>query len=276
MTWSTNRVDHAPAMKIASSPAVALVGSNVFVAWQDNRNGQTDIYFNRSTDTGATWRSTDTRMDTDTMGTHGSERVDVSADSANHVIVTWQDVRNGSTYDIYARVSGDNGVSFGSSDQRLDTTPFDTDSFRPSVVSLASGHAAVVWIDNRWGRPNLYARTTTDGGATWSASDSQVMAARGASNAVDFAAGGAGNTVFVAWSDDRNGQLDIYANYSTDGGASFQPHDVRLDTGTAGAAASETPVIYAALASGTPVAHVAWVDRRNDGINGDIYYRSIR
>jgi hypothetical protein len=276
MTWSANRVDHAPSMKIASSPAVALVGSNVFVAWQDNRNGQTDIYLNRSTDTGATWRSTDTRMDTDAMGSHASERVDVAADSANHVIVTWQDVRNGTGYDIYARVSGDNGVTFASSDQRLDTTPIETDSLRPSVVSLASGHAAVVWIDNRWGRPNLYARTTSDGGATWSATDAQVMAARGASNAVDFAAGGAGNTVFVAWSDDRSGQLDIYANYSTDGGASFQPQDLRLDTGTAGAAASETPAMYSTLAGGTPVAHVVWVDRRNDGINGDIYYRSIR
>ena len=276
-TWSRNQVDHSPAIKIASAPAVALVGSNVFVVWQDNRNGQTDVYLNRSTDTGATWRATDTRMDTDTAGSHASERVDVAADADNHVIVAWQDVRNGNTYDIFARVSSDAGVTFGASDQRLDTTPFDTDSVRPAVVSLASGHAAVIWIDNRWGRPNLYSRTTSDGGATWSASDSQVMGARGGSNAVDFAAAGVANSVFVAWSDDRSGQLDVYANYSNDGGATFQPRDLRLDTGAAGAAASETPTIFAAVApSGNPIAHVAWVDRRNDGVDGDIYYRSIR
>ena len=73
-------------------------------------------------------------------------------------------------------------------------------------------------------------------------------------------------------SDDRSGRRDIYANFSLDGGRTFQPQDVRMDSGNAGAADSETPVVYAAHG----IAHVVWVDRRNDQINGDIYYRALR
>jgi len=49
---------------------------------------------------------------------------------------------------------------------------------------------------------------------------------------------------------------------------------VRLDSAT-GNADSALPVVLATTNGGNPVAHVVWVDRRA-GVNGDIYYRSIR
>jgi hypothetical protein len=78
----------------------------------------------------------------------------------------------------------------------------------------------------------------------------------------------------VAWSDDRDGFLDVYANFSLDGGLTFQPQDYRMDsTAMPGTSDSTTPEIYV----GGGQAHVVWVDfRSSTSGNGDIYYRRLQ
>ncbi len=75
------------------------------------------------------------------------------------------------------------------------------------------------------------------------------------------------------WADDRSGALDIWGNYSLDGGGIFQPTDLRFDASSPGSSASSTPAVYATTESGAPILHVTWVDRRADNVTGDIYYR---
>ena len=41
--------------------------------------------------------------------------------------------------------------------------------------------------------------------------------------------------LYVTWYDRRNGDLDVYFNASEDGGETWRPRDVRLDTDVAGA-----------------------------------------
>jgi hypothetical protein len=87
----------------------------------------------------------------------------------------------------------------------------------------------------------------------------------------------------MAWSDDRAGLLDVYANFSLDQGVTWQPQDYRLDSSTLGASDSQEPTVAVV---GSRV-HVAWTDhRRGAGCptgtagdpscsNGDIYYRRL-
>jgi hypothetical protein len=89
----------------------------------------------------------------------------------------------------------------------------------------------------------------------------------------DVTAAAVGSTVFAVWADDRSGALDIWGNYSLDGGGIFQPVDLRFDASTAGSSASSTPAVYATTEAGAPILHVTWVDRRADNVTGDIYYR---
>ena len=98
----------------------------------------------------------------------------------------------------------------------------------------------------------------------------------GVSRAFDVVAAAAGNTVFVAWADDRNGSLDVYANYSLDGGERYQPVDVRLDNSAPGTDGANPAIWATTQSNGRPAAHVVWVDRRNDRLNGDIYYNALR
>ena len=213
------------------------------------------------------------RLDTDPAGTHASEEPSVAADAAGNVLVAWQDVRANDAYDIYANLSTDSGARWRAADVRVDADPFPHDSLRPVVMSLPAGEFSVVWQEFRWGLPNVYASRTT--GRVFPTRDVQVMAgAPGRSRAYNVTAANAGLAVYAVWADDRNGSLDIYANYSLDGGALVQPLDLRLDS-AATSIDSATPAVLATLIGSNPVAHVVWVDRRG-GVNGDIYYRSIR
>ena len=275
LAWAAPRQvdDSGLSLTIASTPSLATVGNHVCVVWRDNRSGAgTDVYFRHSADGGVTWPGTDVRLDTDAAGAHPSELPSVAVDAAGTVLVAWQDVRL-VAYDIYANRSTDFGAHWLAADVRVDTDPYAHDSLHPTALSLGAGEFAVVWQDLRWGLANVYASHTAAG--VFAASDVAVMAgAPGRSRATNVVAATAGSAVYAVWADDRSGSLDIYANYALDGGATFQPTDLRLDAAPAGIDSS-TPAVLATLNGGSPVAHIVWVDRRA-GANGDIYYRSIR
>jgi hypothetical protein len=259
---------------VASTPDLVAVGNRAYLVWRDNRAGEgTDIYFRASADGGLTWPGPEVRLDTDPAGTHASEEPSIAADAAGNVLVAWQDVRANDAYDIYSNRSTDFGATWRTSDARVDADPYPHDSIRPTTLSLPGGEFSVVWQEFRWGLPNVYASRTTAG--AFPARDVQVMAGLpGQSRAFNVVASNAGLAVYAVWADDRNGSLDIYANYSLDGGGLFQPTDIRLDSAQPGVD-SATPAVLATTNGANPVAHVVWVDRRA-GINGDIYYRSIR
>ncbi len=292
-TWPTFvRVDNAvpsgtQPTPVASTPSVAVSdgvngpGSVIHVVWRDNRNGNTDVYYDRSVDYGRTWLATDVRMDTDALGARTSTNPSVAADAAGNVLVAWQDNQTGAgaRFDIYSRFSTNGGVTFNGTNVRVDQDVFSRDSREP--IALVTGGAArsvaVVWLDERDGQPQVYANRSTDGGATWMSSDVRVQThlPRGTFAAVDLAAAASGGTVFVAWAEARDtmvtSPLDMRANYSLDDGQIYQPADVRVDTAGSDID-SEQPFVFATGGIG----HIVWVDRRSDRINGDVFYRSLR
>jgi hypothetical protein len=96
--------------------------------------------------------------------------------------------------------------------------------------------------------------------------------APGANSSTSPTISSSGNNVYFVWRDSRNNPPatnDIYFNYSTDGGVTWQASDIRLDTGDPpGASESEWPRISC---SGENV-YVVWRDQRNG--NSDIYFNT--
>lgn len=88
----------------------------------------------------------------------------------------------------------------------------------------------IAWQDLRDGPSHIYAATTTDGGATWSA-NVRVDDDTGTSskNSPSIVASPNGH-VHLAWVDYRNGNADIYAASSDDGGVSWSGN-TRVDDG---------------------------------------------
>jgi hypothetical protein len=94
ITWGLDsRVTNNPA--VTYTPSVTFSGSNVHVVWSVNRDGNFEIYYNRSTDGGLSW-GTDTRLTND-PGYSFRSFVSVSG-TAVHVL--WTDNRDGN-FEIY-------------------------------------------------------------------------------------------------------------------------------------------------------------------------------
>lgn len=138
---------------------VAANGNVVHVVWEDERDGNEEIYYKRSTDGGISWE-TDTRL-TNNFDWSTSPSVSVSGLVVHVVFYDW---RNGNA-EIYYKRSIDEGISW-EADTRL--TNDSNYSVYPSV-SVSGSVVHVVWADNRdeYGNVEIYYKHSTDGGSSW-------------------------------------------------------------------------------------------------------------
>ena len=86
---------------VSNYPSVSVSGSKVHLVWFDERDGNTEIYYNRSTDSGATWGA-DFRLTNDAARSTDP----CAAVSGSNVHVIWTDARDNSptytgNYEIY-------------------------------------------------------------------------------------------------------------------------------------------------------------------------------
>ena len=229
---------------------VAASGDTVHVVWQDNREGNNEIYYKRSTDGGISWGS-DTRL---TSNSATSEYPSVSV-SGSDVHVIWDDGRDGN-FEIYYKRSTDGGASWGA-DTRLTTNS--AASYGPS--STVSGLAVhVVWRDDRDGNIEIYHKRSIDGGISWGA-DTRLTIDPSVSWLPSVSV--SDSLGHVIWWDSRDGNDEIYYKRSADGGASWGI-DTRLTTNSAAS-------VYPCVSTSALFVHVVWYDYR-DG-NNEIYYK---
>ena len=106
MSWLTEDVrlnTNGAGASESWGPQICCHGTYVFVVWADDRQGEHDVYLAASRDGGATWTSSDIRLDTDTPGSVPSRQPQICSDGAR-VYVTWyDDSLSGS--DVYATAS---------------------------------------------------------------------------------------------------------------------------------------------------------------------------
>jgi hypothetical protein len=234
----------------SADPSLWVTGSVVHVVWNDNRDGNYEIYYKFSADGGVSW-GTDTRL---TDNSADSKYPSVS-ESGSTVHVVWQDDRDGGEDEIYYKSSIDGGSNWGA-DTRL--TNNEAVSEYPSI-SVSGAVVHVAWEDRRDGNYEIYYKRSSNGGVSWGA-DTRLTDNYSFSYLSGMSV--SGQSVNIVWQDDRDGNYEIYYKRSTDGGSTWET-DTRL---TNDAANSYIPSVSA---SGSDV-HIVWRDQR-DG-NDEIYY----
>jgi hypothetical protein len=252
--WQTDvRLTNDPAfsgLTYGISQAIATRGDTVHVVWSDERDGNREIYYKRSTDEGAHW-GPDARL-TNSPDTSTAASIAIVG-ACVHVV--WQDKRDGN-YEIYYKRSSDCGMTWGE-DTRLTNDPARSQT---ASISASDSTVHILWVDYRAASPGEYYLRSTDNGVRWE------PGLRVSDNTPYFALNGSiacsGPIVHIAWNDYRDGNSEIYYKRSTDGGGHWGP-DRRLtfDQGT-----SQLPSI---AVSGSLV-HIVWWDNR-DG-DDEIYY----
>jgi hypothetical protein len=233
----------------------------IYTVWtdlQDTKNPNSpdlNLYFSKSTNGGITFSN---NIRVDDGGKSMAEGPAIAVNETGVIYVAWHDTRNVNA-DIYVSKSTNGGTSFGTSTRVTDTS-FATNnrlSF-PSIITSGS-NVYVTWGDNQSGNWDIRMAYSTNGGTTWS-TPIKVNDDIGSSEqyypdiAIDK-----NNTIYVAWQDARNNNIDIYSANSTNGGSTFGASS-RVDHDTT-SGYQRYPSIVAEPNGGI---YLAWEDWRND------------
>ncbi len=236
---------------VSMSPSVATSSSCVYIVWQDNRDGNNEVYFKYSTDGGTTW-SSDTRLTNNSLDS-GEPSISVS-ETTLHIV--WKENRDGN-YEVYYKHSTDGGISWGA-DTRLTNNTYSSEW---ASISSFGSNVHIAWREDRDGNWEIYYKRSTDGGTSWGA-DTRLTNDVAASHCPSISAS---NTLInVVWYDNRDGNDEIYYKRSTNNGSNWGT-DVRL---TNNSGYSQCPSVSSTSTS----VNVVWQDNR-DG-NDEIYYKN--
>ncbi len=121
-------------------PSIGISGSNIHIVWFDNREGNNEIYYKRSTNYGVNWGA-DTRL-TNNSGASVYPNIAVSGLNVHFV---WHDNSIGNTYKIFYKRSTDGGIYWQAEEQ---LTSNELNSNYP-FIAIAGSSLHVIWIDTR-------------------------------------------------------------------------------------------------------------------------------
>jgi|GEM_PF-796401 len=206
-------------------PAIAMDGSgNSIITWQDERNGNSDIYAQRYSSDGN--RQGQNFRVNDDLGSSGQAYSAIAMDSSGNFIITWVDGRNGNS-DIYAQRYSSDGNRQGQNFRVNDDLGSSYQAY-PAIAMDGSGNFIITWQDERNGNPDIYAqRYRSDGGKEGINFLVNDDGGNKYQDSPTIGADGSGNFL-IAWADDRKGN-NIYAQrYNADGskqGLNFQVND---------------------------------------------------
>jgi len=192
-TWSThNMVGTTNSELGVSLPSGGAIDSkgNAYFAWNGVNNpgqakGVKNLYVTKSTDGGQTWTTSlvDVSQSPTQCGCPGWDywgaQMALAIDARDRIYVLWDaaNVKYGVQRMYFAR-STDRGVTW-STRRDVSLAPTGSNNLFPAMAARGNSDVRIAWMDDRNGfdtgnddpnaRWNTYYRSSTDGGATWSA-----------------------------------------------------------------------------------------------------------
>lgn len=245
----------------ATSNANCIVanGNFIFINWFDSRNGNSEIYFKRSTNRGISWEP-DLRL---TFNSYHSSQPSISTFNS-YINIIWQDYVSNSpdNYDISLIQSSNYGVTW-SAEVRLINNIYNA---RHPVIATYDSNLFVVWEDFRDriypSSTEIYFKRSTDKGLTWSR---DIRLTNAGSLKLYPSISVANQIIHIVWADNRESPGGIFYKKSTDNGNTWT-QDLKLTNG------AYTPNVPKIVFSGSFI-HVIWQDYRNGLPYADIYYK---
>ena len=207
--WTVDGI--AVCSKTTSQKNPKLISDNAggaIIVWEDSVNFYWDIYAQRISATGTLLWATNGVAVCAAPNTQINPKIDV--DDLGGAVITWQDKRNSTDYDIYAQRLNPAGTIQWAANGVVVCNSVGVQN-NPRIEPDGSNGALISWIDKRVGTDyDIYAqRIGASGTAMWAANGVAVCSAANNQTAQDMKYLGS-NGVVVAWKDYRNGKFDIY------------------------------------------------------------------
>ena len=209
---------------LSTEPIVASVGTNVYVAWEDNTNGFPQVYFVRSTDGGVTWDPI-----SQFTGKGSATAVQIAA-TGQYVLLVWKQ----GNHAAFA-ASSNNGTSF----EPTITFPNANGTVsEPSIATNGSKGIYLAWnfASTTNGSRSAIFTASHDGGITFS-SPRRIS---GSISARELQISAQASYVYVVWTSNW-----VYFMRSADGGGTFSTPERISDPACTSNCLSREPMITA-------------------------------
>lgn len=230
--------------------SIASSSDTIHVVWADDRDGNFEIYYKRSTDRGLTW-GTDIRI-TNQGIVADSPAIAVSGSSVH---IVWRDYRDLNAKLYYIR-SSDGGNCWDTISQLTNSLH----CFNPSLT-VSGSFVHMVYYEYSDQKGEIYYMRSTDAGLTW---EPETRLTNDPAFSMYPSIAASGPDLHVAWFDRRDGNLEIYYKRSEDAGINWGP-DTRLTN-------NDFYSNYPCIGVYESNIHLLFMDNRSG--NYEIYYKN--
>ncbi|MDD3190918.1 MAG: hypothetical protein PHI66_04500, partial [Candidatus Pacebacteria bacterium] len=219
---SEYKVDGGSIGSLQDNPTVdSDQDGNIYMAWEDNRDGDWDIYCQKfNTSSGNFW-SSDLKINDSDYLEQLSPKIVLDRDSGafgeneNNFYVIWESDHSGN-FDIFIKKYSNSGsVIF--SDKVVNSDGGALDQYDAAIVFDGADYMYIVWTDDRNFQPDIYMqKLDKNGNGVWSSGDVKVNddafdEARRLSPSVAY---GSDSSIYVSWEDSRNSGDAFYNIYA--------------------------------------------------------------
>ncbi|HLX11920.1 MAG TPA: T9SS type A sorting domain-containing protein [Bacteroidota bacterium] len=154
--WTTTGDPICTASNSHIGPNIVADGNGgAIITWNDYRNTSIDIYAQLVNAAGAVQWTTDGVAICTATGTQ--QYPTLVSDGSGGAIITWEDMRNGSDYDVYAQRINAGGTPVWTANGLGISTSTNYQQ-NPTIVSDGSGGAIITWWDDRNSSADIYAQ----------------------------------------------------------------------------------------------------------------------
>ena len=238
-------------------PTIAVdTNNNVHITWNDNRDGNYEIYYTKLDNNGNTLVD-DTRL---TTASSFSEWPAIAVDTNNNVHITWDDKRDGN-WEIYYTKLDNNGNTL------VDDTRLTTDyeySWYPAIAVDTNNNVHITWHDERDVYGEIYYTKLDNNGNTLV--DDTRLTTNDASSWDPTIAVDTNNYVHITWYDQRDGYHEIYYKHTI---ASVTSPTVSIYTDKTSYTAGDTMRLGLDVTNpgdALPVRFAVWLEQPGGGI----------
>lgn len=198
--------------------------NKLYAAWTNDYGGY-HIAFSESSDGGQSWAETQL-LHHSPINSQMLTSFLVGSDGT--LYMAWAEGQgfNLDSFDIYFSHSADGGQSWSSP---VIVNDYEPDSQGGASLAIdGNHHLYIAWVDFRDEVPDIYFAKSTDGGQNWSNSiqvnDAIQFSTQELFNTPSLVVDNSGSNVYIAWTDKRNENSDIYFANSSNSGETFEPN----------------------------------------------------
>ncbi|RME86813.1 MAG: hypothetical protein D6785_02765 [Planctomycetota bacterium] len=185
-SWSTP-IDISNGSTVGWNPHIAVQENNqIYVVWQNDNTGNTEIYFNKFN--GTSWTGVQNISST-SAASYGPQ---IALDPSGALYVVWQEGNSGYNSEIYYASSKDGGSNW-SSPLNLSNNP--GDSFSPQIRVNSQGEIYIIWNDKTSGPEEIYYAELSHG--SWSSPRNLSNSPESSNSPFLFIS--TSNEIFVSW-----------------------------------------------------------------------------